>query len=665
MTLRRISRNFWTGLTLLLFADPSLFGQVAITPSKPPTVNAGSTYTFTANEPVIWSMAPGSKGVINPSAGVYTAPSSVVAQQSVGGCQLLPNNHVFNVRIDSLPANSQSSAWISGAGDVPLNYLPSFPVNYIDSSAPVQNMVFAYTSGNNGPFAIPQYPGARIETGWFNGPFTGSDRHLLTVNPTTCAFQELYNIYKVGENTFNPCPECTSQSGVKYANSSYDLPVGGATDAAGLFIMPLTLRLQELQSAVATGGTINHALRFTLQNGYVSGTTHLWPAMTHNPEGGTVPYGARFRLKSNFNISGYSPIAQVLLTQLKQYGIILADAGYGWQVTTEYAKWPQAYRDAFDELRNAQIGPSNFEAVDESKLMISNVSGSTPIGVEAVIATSIANPGQSARLEIALAGISVNVPVEQKYIQAASPAQQFTALVSGSTNTAVTWSMNPPIGALTAAGVYTPPPNVLTPTITTVTARSSANPAILSSMTLTVLPAGPIRIVMGRSSPYTTATYTDHNGNLWYASSGDDGGHPYDNGGSWPSSLDIELYKIAYFAGNDMRFDITVPNGTYQITGKFAETEDWTKPGERLMNLEAQGKVIHQNVDLVAAAGGSNKPLDYILPAEVTNNHLQFVVRHVLGSYAIISALEILRTSGTPASTLPEPPTNLRAIVNK
>ncbi len=649
-------------MILVLLTELPVFGQVSITPVKPPAVNGGATYQFTANVPVTWSMAAGSKGSINPTTGVYTAPTLVSAQQTYGGCQLLPNNHVFNTRIDSLPVHAQSSAWISGSGGVPVNYLPSFPVNYVDNSTPLQNMVFAYTSGNNGSFTIPAYPGARIETGWFNGPFTGSDRHLFTINTNSCGFQELYNLYQVGQNTFNPCPECTSQSGVKYSGSSYDLPANGATDAAGLYVMPLTLRFQELQRAVLTGGTINHALRFTLQNGYISGNSHLWPAMTHNPEGGTIPYGARFRLKSNFNISGFSPIAQILLTQLKQYGIILADAGYGWQVTTEYAKWPKTYRDAFDEIRYAEIAPANFEAVDESSLMVSNVSGTTPIG-EAVIATSVSDATQSARQQIVLTGVGIGLTSDQKYIQATSPAQQFTAFVNGTTNTAVTWSMNPQVGTLTAAGLYTPPSNVTLPTVTTVTATSAANSAVSAAMSLTVLPAGPIRLMMGRSDPYPTTSYTDRNGNIWYASTGDDGGHPYDNGGTWPTSPDVSLYKIAYFAGNDMRFDITVPNGTYQITGKFAETESWTLPGDRLMNLEAQGQVIHSNVDLVAAAGGPNRPIDFALPATVTNNHLAFVARHVKGSYAIISALEILLTAaGAPGPTIPAAPTNLTII---
>ena len=40
--------------------------------------------------------------------------------------------------------------------------------------------------------------------------------------------------------------------------------------------------------------------------------------------------GARFRLKASFDISSFSPANQVILTALKQYGMILADNGSAW-----------------------------------------------------------------------------------------------------------------------------------------------------------------------------------------------------------------------------------------------------------------------------------------------------------------------------------------------
>jgi hypothetical protein len=625
---------------------PPSSGQtaVAITPSVPPAVNQGATFKFTANAPVTWSMAPGSKGTIDAD-GTYHAPTSVRAQQSYGGYQVLPNNHIFNTRIDSLPVNPNSNAWIAGAGTVPVNYLPSFPVNYVDASTPIQNMVFFYTPGNNGPFKIPQYPEAEIESGWFSSPF-GPDRHFFAIDTANATFQEMYNYYPAGAATaVEGCSTCTSQSGVTYSTSSYDLPAHGSTDAAGLYVMPLTLHLQELEQALATGGTINHALRFTLNLGYCA-SSKVWPATTFATDGGTVPFGVRFRLKSGFDISKYSPIAKILLTQLKQYGIILADGGYGWQITTDYTRWPTNIQSAFNEISAAGIGPSNFEAVDELGLVVSASSGNTNLGGETVIATSTSDHTKKAQISIVLTGVTLNLPKDAMYFQAGAAPRQLVAYINGSSNTVIIWSMKPSIGTLTSDGVYTAPAVQISPATTTVTATSLASPSVAASMQLTVLPNGSIRLYGCESSNYVlcSSTYTDTGGKIWYPMTGEDGGYPYDNGGSWPSIPDITLYKIPYYSlasgGQDLRFDIYMPDGNYSITAKESETNDCA-PGKELTGFESQGTLVYDRVDIFSAAGGCNLPKDFVLPASVTNGLLSFVLRRESNTFTHIPAVEI------------------------
>src|SRR5215469_5807780 len=444
-------------------------GPVVITPSVPPAVGQGSTFQFTANAEGTWSCsgtdstgaATSCEGSINPLTGLYTAPATVSAHQSVGGYQLLPNNHIFNTRIDSLPVSAKSAAWIAGAGTANLSYEGGFPVNYVNGSTPIQSVVFLYTPGNNGRFQIPAYPDVKIEGGWLTRSNGNIDHHLVTVDTTNGTFQEMYQFYYAGQN--RACSTCVSQGGIRYSNSTYDLPnvQGGATDAAGMYLMPLTLHPQELEQAVATGGTIKHALRMTLQNGYILGTggiRHIWPATAEALSGGgVVPYGARFRLKASFNISRFSTIAQILLTQLKQYGLILADGGTGWAVSgPDPGKIPKAYADAFTEIRNAAIALSNFEAVDESGLMISPTSGETTSNRETVTFTRSSDFAK-ASVDVVLTGVTVNLPDDTLYIQAGTAAQQLTAFVAGAASTSVTWAMNPPVGSLTPSGIYTAP----------------------------------------------------------------------------------------------------------------------------------------------------------------------------------------------------------------
>ena len=81
--------------------------------------------------------------------------------------------------------------------------------------------------------------------------------------------------------------------------------------------------------------------------------------------------GARFRLKASYDISGYSPQAQVVLRAMQQYGLILADNGSNWYFGgTADDSWPAAL---VNELK--EVPASAFEAVDESSLMIDPNSG--------------------------------------------------------------------------------------------------------------------------------------------------------------------------------------------------------------------------------------------------------------------------------------------------
>jgi hypothetical protein len=72
--------------------------------------------------------------------------------------------------------------------------------------------------------------------------------------------------------------------------------------------------------------------------------------------------GARFRLKASFDITGFSPDAQVILTALQHYGMIVADNGSDWYVQgTTDAGWTNAL---LDQLKT--VPASAFQAVDES-----------------------------------------------------------------------------------------------------------------------------------------------------------------------------------------------------------------------------------------------------------------------------------------------------------
>ncbi len=575
--------------------------QVIISPAVPPAVNQGSTFTFTANTGVTWSMAPGSKGTINASTGLYQAPTKVVAKQSHGACQVLPNNHIYNTKIDTLPVNASSTSWIAQNPTGQLQFIAGDGLLYnnTDASTPKEWMHFYTTPLSDDSFQMPPYPDVNIEGGWFIPPNAGVDRHLLSIDHSSSTFYETYNLYPVGTNTWIPCLPCNSAAGWKYSGSSYDLPANGSTDAAGMVFLPLSLHMQELLIAAATGGSVKHALRMTMTNAHLA-AKHIWPATLEAfSESGLIPYGARFRLKSSFDTSGYSAIAKVILMQLKDYGAIVADGGNDYEIVTDGAFVPPAVKNAFLEIRKVTGG--DLEAVDESGLMITANSGDTKIGAETVIATSTTNKTLSSQQRVVLTGVTVGLAEIQRNIQAgpATSPSQLIGWVNGASNKNINWTINPTsgLGTLTSTGMYTPPTAVSSVQTATVTATSVADPSVYAQMTLMILPSGTIRIAPGQ-----TSDYTDTHGQVWSTASLADGGSPYFYQGPWPATPDIKLYNRGFYSTRDTRWDFTVPNGNYRITAKFAD--GGFGQGAQVMDVESQGKVIYTNLDIYTAAGG-------------------------------------------------------------
>jgi uncharacterized protein (TIGR03437 family) len=76
--------------------------------------------------------------------------------------------------------------------------------------------------------------------------------------------------------------------------------------------------------------------------------------------------GARFRLKSAFDVSGFPPEVRIILNAMKRYGIVVADNGSNWFISgVPDDRWNN---DNLATLGN--VHGSDFEAVDESALMI-------------------------------------------------------------------------------------------------------------------------------------------------------------------------------------------------------------------------------------------------------------------------------------------------------
>ena len=102
---------------------------------------------------------------------------------------------------------------------------------------------------------------------------------------------------------------------------------------------------------------VEHAMRFTIRNSrraYVYPATHYASRKT---DANLPRMGERFRLRQDFDISGFSPHAQAILKGLKKYGMFVADNGGDWRISVA----PDSRIQGLDELR--RVKGKDFEVV--------------------------------------------------------------------------------------------------------------------------------------------------------------------------------------------------------------------------------------------------------------------------------------------------------------
>jgi serine/threonine-protein kinase len=137
-----------------------------------------------------------------------------------------------------------------------------------------------------------------------------------------------------------------------------------SADAGGFPIAAMTPTADEVAS-----GSIDHAIRFILPNDRIRAGVYVHPAShAGGPEStdpNAPPFGVRFRLKADFDESGYTDSQKVVIKALKTHGMLLADGG---QVPltfaddrTSTAKWADLgiASDTF-----SAITPEAFEVVE-------------------------------------------------------------------------------------------------------------------------------------------------------------------------------------------------------------------------------------------------------------------------------------------------------------
>jgi hypothetical protein len=333
-------------------------------------VPPGSTYYSSVETAVAHGLISGyGDGTFKPYSPASRAQVGKMAYRALNaGCRFFPADNIWNRDISSLPVDPGSAKYIAsmgrtgtlhadfGSGTVggaPLG-IPWLAVAGSQPAVPVsfQNAV----DSDTGPYPVP--PDAPVEGG---AASTGA-RHVSIVSQAGgCTLYELSQAQPQTDGSW------LAGAGAQWDLSSNALRPDGlaSADAAGLPILPGLVRYEEVAA-----GAITHALRVTARR---TQNRHLWPAR-HDagaPDPALPPLGLRLRLKADVDLSSFPPADRVILTALQHYGVFVADTGPSWTISgTHDDRWDN---DVLAAL--ATIPGSDFEAVDESGLMIDANSG--------------------------------------------------------------------------------------------------------------------------------------------------------------------------------------------------------------------------------------------------------------------------------------------------
>ncbi len=251
------------------------------------------------------------------------------------------------------------------------------PYVVVSGTQALANINFTAYGDESDPGPMPVPANAPIEGD--PNPGTG-DRHVLVIDNANCFLYEMDASYPNNDGSWNAD-----------STAVWDLTVDGqrpytwtSADAAGLPIFPGLIRYDEVAA-----GKIQHAIRVTLQRSqaaFIPPASH-WAA--NNSNSLAAPMGMRMRLKASFDISGYSAANQVILTAMKNYGLIMADNGSSMYISGT----PDSHWDNNDLHNLGQVPASAFDVLQMSPVYSA---ANVPQGAAPSIASFTATPGSVA-----------------------------------------------------------------------------------------------------------------------------------------------------------------------------------------------------------------------------------------------------------------------------
>jgi hypothetical protein len=486
--------------------------QVSISPTgvnllQSQTQQFTATVTGSSNTGVTWSVTPLVGTLVN---GLYTAPASITAQQTV-------TVKATSV-VDGTTAGTAAVTLTPASGPfVPIRVNAGGPA-YTDGSGHVWSADYGYNGGN--VFTTSQavgntskstlYQSERNSIGTLQYQFNSIPAGTYTVNLRfaellyTAAGQRVFNVAINGQ-TVQTNYDIFRAAGSAFFAADLSFPItvsagqitiqfmsvvqNAKVDAIEILqnsVAPLTVAVSPSSASLSQ----NQSKQFTA---IVTGNVNTTVNWSLNPQVGTVVNGLytapsviaaaqTVTVKATSAVDGttagtatvtiaplqvtVSPAAVSLsAAQMKQFTAAVtgnANTGVTWSMTPQVGT-----------LVN---GLYSAPAVITVQQMVT------------VTATSVVDGTTAGTATVTLSNLQVSVS-PSAYSMPQGQSKQFTATVTGSGNTAVTWSLTPAVGTI-VNGLYTAPSSVSVQQMVTVKATSTVDNATFGTATVTLMALG-------------------------------------------------------------------------------------------------------------------------------------------------------------------------------
>jgi len=252
---------------------------------------------------------------------MLSAVSTLAAITNAGllSCGLFGGSGPYATPVTGAPVDPESRRYITAMADAGSRggfWIAPDPVEFVNLA---NNATPTYRVRQKVPYhqfdtLFPWSPAFRVE------PL--SDAHAIVVQTQSCKLYETYN-------TSFAAHVLSAYSGAWWNLRAPFVPLAPGNPSAmasGLSLYAGMVRWDEIAS-----GSINHALNWAAPAGTVSQWNFVRPASDaegiayKGSSAYRLPYGARLRLRADFDISRFGPQSAAIARAMKRYGIYLAD----------------------------------------------------------------------------------------------------------------------------------------------------------------------------------------------------------------------------------------------------------------------------------------------------------------------------------------------------